>query len=101
MTFFGPHPPPGQEVQCTARIRHLDPIGVRTDMELCVEGRLWAKIEGWEDQRFESDTRVFAVMLFPELNLLGQRRAEGYLVQVHATFFAITCLRCSTYLHVK
>jgi hypothetical protein len=24
-----------------------------------------------------------------------------YLVQVHATFFAIACLRCSTYLHVK
>jgi hypothetical protein len=23
------------------------------------------------------------------------------LVQVHATFFAIACLRCSTYLHVK
>jgi hypothetical protein len=24
-----------------------------------------------------------------------------FLVQVHATFFAIACLRCSTYLHMK
>jgi hypothetical protein len=34
-------------------------------------------------------------------NLFEPWWRQRLLVQVHATFFAIACLRCSTYLHVK
>jgi len=76
--FFAPEPPPGEPLDCVARIRELDASVVRADVELSRDGRLWCKIDGWEDRRFDTDERVWNVLMFPEKNVLTELRAEGY-----------------------
>ncbi|HXA33083.1 MAG TPA: 4'-phosphopantetheinyl transferase superfamily protein, partial [Acidimicrobiales bacterium] len=36
----------------------------------CVDGGLWARIESWQDRRFESDPVVWPVLIYPESNVL-------------------------------
>jgi len=72
VSLYGPHPAPGERVDCTVRIRHMGPSEVRADLELACRGRVWARIAGWEDRRFESDDRLWATLRYPERNLLAQ-----------------------------
>ncbi len=76
--FYAPEPPPGERLECTARIRDLDPSLVRADVELSRAGRVWCRIEGWEDRRFDTDERVWNVLMFPEKNLVTEMRPEGF-----------------------
>jgi hypothetical protein len=69
--FFGPAPRPGERLDCTVRIRSFDDVSVRADVELVRAGAVWARIEGWEDRRFDTDDRVWAVLRFPERNALA------------------------------
>lgn len=71
VSLYGPHPPSGERVDCTVRIRHLGPSEVRADLELTSGGRVWMQIAGWEDRRFESDDRLWSVLRWPEKNLLA------------------------------
>ncbi len=76
--FFAPEPPPGERLECTARIRDLDASLVRADVELSRGGRVWCRIEGWEDRRFDTDERVWNILMFPEMNLLTEMRPERF-----------------------
>ncbi len=76
--FFSPDPPPDERVECCVRIREMDESLVRADVELTRAGRVYCRIEGWEDRRFDSDDRVWNVLMFPEKNLLTEMRPEGY-----------------------
>jgi hypothetical protein len=68
--FFGPEPPPGERVMCVVRIRDFNETHLRADVELRHGGKVWAKIEGWLDHRFDCDERVWGVLTFPEKNTI-------------------------------
>jgi acyl transferase domain-containing protein/phosphopantetheinyl transferase (holo-ACP synthase) len=70
--LHGDEPPPGARVDCRVRIRALGEREVRADLELALDGRLWARIDGWEDRRFDSDAPLWAVLQYPEHNALAE-----------------------------
>jgi acyl transferase domain-containing protein len=78
--FFGPHPAAGQRLNCTVRIKKFEDREVVADLSLDQGGRVWTKIVGWEDRRFDTDDRLWSVMLFPEKNLLAEPQTGGYVV---------------------
>ncbi|HEX4218652.1 MAG TPA: 4'-phosphopantetheinyl transferase superfamily protein [Acidimicrobiales bacterium] len=72
--FFGPRPGPSKPVSCTVRITQYTDRLVQSDMDLCVDGGLWARIDAWQDRRFESDPVVWPVLIYPETNVLTDQR---------------------------
>lgn len=80
LRLFGRHPRPGDRLACTVRVRSMDDKSVVADMSLSKDGRVWATIEGWEDRRFETDARLWSVMLFPEDHLLAEEQPEGFVL---------------------
>jgi phosphopantetheinyl transferase len=80
ISFYGPDPQPGEDVDCLVRILELGATEVRADIELLRYGRVWAKIDGWEDRRFDSDARVWDMLLWPEKNVVAEMMPEGFAV---------------------
>jgi acyl transferase domain-containing protein len=80
LSLFGPHPGPGERVVCTARVTRFGPKEVVANLSLDRGGQAWARIEGWEDRRFDTDDRLWAVMLYPEKNLLSEPQPGGYVL---------------------
>jgi hypothetical protein len=80
--LFGPHPQPGERLTCTVRIRHVDDGQVGADLCLARGGRSWARIQGWEDRRFDTEGRLWPVLLWPEKNTLAEPLAPGMAVFV-------------------
>ena len=78
--LFGAHPTPGERAQCRVRMRHVGEREVRADLEVAVHGRVWARITGWEDRRFDSDDPVWDVLRVPEHHVLSRPSDEGYVV---------------------
>ncbi len=78
VSFYGPHPAVGERIDCTAVIRREDPRSVVADLTLSRAGRVWCRIEDWEDRRFETDARLWEVLRFPERNLLSEPRSGGW-----------------------
>lgn len=78
--FFGPHPSPRDRLECTVRIRSCDDRSVVADLSLSRDGHVWATIDGWEDRRFETDARLWSVMLWPERNTLSVPQPEGFVL---------------------
>jgi acyl transferase domain-containing protein/phosphopantetheinyl transferase (holo-ACP synthase) len=78
--LFGPHPAPGERLDCVVRIRSLGDADVRADVELSRGGRVWARIAGWQDRRFDSDARVWAALRFQELHGIASLREGGLAV---------------------
>jgi acyl transferase domain-containing protein/phosphopantetheinyl transferase len=79
VALFGPEPGVGERVACSVRMRHLGPREVRADLELVAGGRVWARVDGWEDRRFDSDDPVWAVLMYPESNALAVAH-DGHVV---------------------
>ena len=75
--LYGPHPAPGEEVVCDVRIRTCKSREVIADMYCTVGGRPWAFIQGWEDWRFETDSRLWPLLQYPERHLLAQEDENG------------------------
>ena len=76
--FFGPPAKPGERFSCDVRIRDQDERSVVADLTLAKNGRVWARISGWEDRRFDTDPRLWEVMLRPETNVLADTKPEGF-----------------------
>ncbi|MGW1870878.1 beta-ketoacyl synthase N-terminal-like domain-containing protein [Streptomyces mauvecolor] len=72
LRYYGPQPPPGTRVECTARITSLTPSTLEADVQLTVGGRVWAEISGWQDRRFDSHRDMTAATRFPERHTLSQ-----------------------------
>jgi phosphopantetheinyl transferase len=81
--LFGPEPAVGTRVDCKVRMRALGEREVRADLELVANGRVWAAIANWEDRRFDSDDPVWAVLMYPERNVLAEPRGAYYAVGEH------------------
>ncbi|MFJ3234131.1 beta-ketoacyl synthase N-terminal-like domain-containing protein [Streptomyces sp. NPDC086787] len=78
MRFHGPHPAPGTEVECLVRITSLTDIVLEADVELTVAGRVWARLTGWQDRRFDNDPHTRPAERFPERNTLSEPRPDGW-----------------------
>jgi hypothetical protein len=76
--FFADAPPVGEELDCRVEVRELTDVWMRFDMDLVRDGRVWARVEGWEDRRFESNERMRQAWLYPECNAYGEITADGY-----------------------
>jgi phosphopantetheinyl transferase (holo-ACP synthase) len=46
-------------------------------LQLHAGHRVWARITGWTDRRFDSDDPVWRVLMYPETNALGVRGPGG------------------------
>ncbi|WP_329552390.1 polyketide synthase [Streptomyces sp. NBC_00696] len=77
MRFHGPHPRPGTEVECLVRITSLTDTLLEADVQLTVEGAVWAELTGWQDRRFDNDPQTKPVERFPERNTLSEARPGG------------------------
>ncbi len=78
--FFGPHPAPGTALDCMVRVRSVTDTTVEADIELAHNGRLWARLEGWQDHRFDMDSDADAAQRFPDQQALSQFRPGGWAV---------------------
>ena len=77
MRFYGPHPRPGTEVECLVRITSLTDTALEADVQLTVDGVVWADLTGWQDRRFDNDPQTRPVERFPERNTLSEARPGG------------------------
>ncbi|GAA0420427.1 type I polyketide synthase [Streptomyces luteireticuli] len=78
--FFGPHPPPGTRVECLIRIVSVTDATVEADVQLLVDGAVWAEIGGWQDHRFDSSTETKAQERFPERHTLSAAQPGGWVL---------------------
>ncbi|MBL1082980.1 polyketide synthase dehydratase domain-containing protein [Streptomyces actinomycinicus] len=76
--FHGPHPAPGARVGCLLRITSLTDTVLEADAELTVGGRVWARITGWQDRRFDNDPSTRPVERFPERHTLSTAMPGGW-----------------------
>ena len=81
--FYGPHPPPGDRFTCTVRVGELTDAFVRADLELVSArdadaGRLWCRIDGWQDTRFDTDEVVFPMLRDPDQLAVAEARPGGW-----------------------
>ena len=80
LELFGPHPATGDLCDCTVRIRKLDAGSVSADIDVTAGGAVWARIEGWEDRRFETDEALWRVLREPEENALAVVQPDGHVL---------------------
>jgi len=76
--LFGPHPAPGDELDCTVWIPAIDESLVHSDMELVADGRVWARISDWVDKRFDTDEVLWPVLRYPEHNRVSALHEQAY-----------------------
>jgi acyl transferase domain-containing protein/phosphopantetheinyl transferase (holo-ACP synthase) len=80
ISFYGPHPEPGTMVRCVVNAGEIGEVAVRADLELTVDGAVWCTIEGWEDRRFQSDDRLFALLRKPADRTLAEPQPGGWVI---------------------
>ncbi|MEV6181519.1 beta-ketoacyl synthase N-terminal-like domain-containing protein [Streptomyces sp. NPDC052015] len=78
MRFHGPHPAPGTEVGCLVRITSLTDTVLEANVQLTVDGTVWAELYGWQDRRFDNDPTTRPVERFPERHTLSEARPGGW-----------------------
>ncbi|MFY9806572.1 MAG: 4'-phosphopantetheinyl transferase superfamily protein, partial [Pseudonocardiaceae bacterium] len=76
--WYGPQPRDGDQVSCVVRICSITETEVVADLELCVGGRVWARIDQWTSRRFCTDDVTWPILLFPERSLIAQRQVGGW-----------------------
>jgi acyl transferase domain-containing protein/phosphopantetheinyl transferase len=80
LDFYGPEPSTGERLDCDVWIRLVEDTEVISDLQLTHQGALWCAIEGWSDYRFETDQRMWDVMLQSSVHLLAEPTDAGYLL---------------------
>ncbi|MGP4007875.1 beta-ketoacyl synthase N-terminal-like domain-containing protein [Streptomyces sp. 4N124] len=80
MRFYGPQPLPGTDVGCFVRITSLTETVLEADVQLTVDGEVWAELTGWQDRRFDNDPQTRPVERFPERNTLSEARPDGWVL---------------------
>ncbi|MFD8871907.1 beta-ketoacyl synthase N-terminal-like domain-containing protein [Streptomyces sp. NPDC059590] len=78
--LFGPHPRPGTPVECAIEVVSVTDTMLEADVQLLVDGQVWARIDGWQDRRFDNHPSTRPVERFPELNALSQPRPGGWVL---------------------
>ncbi|WP_461037098.1 4'-phosphopantetheinyl transferase superfamily protein [Streptomyces mayteni] len=78
ITFHGPHPAPGERLECLVRIVEIGESTLTADMQLLRDGQVWAEFTGWTDRRFDTDPGIRAVDRYPGRNILSTPRDGGW-----------------------
>ncbi|MET8411672.1 beta-ketoacyl synthase N-terminal-like domain-containing protein [Streptomyces sp. NPDC005195] len=76
--FHGPHPAPGERLECLIRITSVTDSALVADMQLVRQGRVWAEFSGWQDRRFDSNPWIRAVDREPERHTLSRMQPGGW-----------------------
>lgn len=76
--FYGPDPASGAMVDCTVWVRHLGRREVRADLELTQGNRVYARVSGWEDWRFETGGGIYEMVRQPAKYLLATLDPNGF-----------------------
>ncbi|MFD9890371.1 beta-ketoacyl synthase N-terminal-like domain-containing protein [Amycolatopsis sp. NPDC059027] len=76
--FHGPHPVPGERLDCLVRITNVTDAELEAEMQLVHKGQVWAEFTGWRDRRFDSNPAIRRVDRRPERYTLSQARPEGW-----------------------
>jgi acyl transferase domain-containing protein/4'-phosphopantetheinyl transferase EntD len=72
LRLFGPAPRRGQRVKCQARIALTGESLVRSDIDLTgPDGRLYARLAGWEDKRFNLPESFYRLRISPRDTMLS------------------------------
>ncbi|HEV2372500.1 MAG TPA: beta-ketoacyl synthase N-terminal-like domain-containing protein [Streptosporangiaceae bacterium] len=76
--LYGPQPPVGERLGCTAWVREVSDTQMRADAELrTADGRVWCRIEGWTTHRFATDDTIWRVKFRPEKATLSRPGPDG------------------------
>jgi phosphopantetheinyl transferase len=78
LELYGPELRNREKLTCNVEIKYFGQREVRSDIELVLDGRVYFRITDWEDWRFHTGGGVFAVMQFPERNLLSETYPGGW-----------------------
>lgn len=66
LQIYGPQPALRAQVKCQARIRLIGSTQVLSDIDMIgPDGRLWMRLEGWEDKRFDLPETMYRFLLSP------------------------------------
>jgi phosphopantetheinyl transferase (holo-ACP synthase) len=76
--FHGPHPQPGQQLECLVKITSVTDTVLQADMQLVLGNEVWAEFNGWRDRRFDSNPRIRAVDRHPGRELLSDQHPGGW-----------------------
>ncbi|MEV6824519.1 beta-ketoacyl synthase N-terminal-like domain-containing protein [Amycolatopsis sp. NPDC051102] len=76
--FHGPHPAPGERLECLVRITGLTDEFLEADMQLVRDGRVWAEFTGWRDRRFDSTAHIRQADRTPERSTLSHEQPGGW-----------------------
>ncbi|WP_410615259.1 beta-ketoacyl synthase N-terminal-like domain-containing protein [Amycolatopsis sp. lyj-109] len=76
--FHGPHPAPGERLECLVRITGLTEEFLEADMQLVHHGQVWAEFTGWRDRRFDSTPHIRQADRTPERSTLSHEQPGGW-----------------------
>lgn len=64
--IFRENPPAHESLVCRARVTHLDESEIRSDIDLIdSNGRLWMRLDGWWDRRFDMPLPFYRFRITP------------------------------------
>jgi acyl transferase domain-containing protein/phosphopantetheinyl transferase len=79
--WYAPTPAPGTRLDVTMWLRTVDDETVCGDLELVdLDGRLWCRIDAWEDHRFQTDDITWPLAREPELRGAGEIQPGGWVL---------------------
>ncbi|MEV6921605.1 beta-ketoacyl synthase N-terminal-like domain-containing protein [Amycolatopsis sp. NPDC051106] len=76
--FHGPHPVPGERLECLVKITALTEEFLDADMQLVHDGQVWAEFTGWRDRRFDSTPHIRQADRTPERSTLSHEQPGGW-----------------------
>ncbi|MEU8638915.1 beta-ketoacyl synthase N-terminal-like domain-containing protein [Amycolatopsis sp. NPDC048633] len=76
--FHGPHPAPGERLECLVKITALTDEFLDADMQLVHDGQVWAEFTGWRDRRFDSTPHIRQADRTPERSTLSHEQPGGW-----------------------
>jgi len=77
LSLYGPMPEPGSRLDVDAWIDAVSAQAYRGGMQIRHRGQVWARIDGWENRRFETDDVVFPFLRKPGVFGLAEPREDG------------------------
>jgi phosphopantetheinyl transferase len=76
--FHGPHPAPGEHLECLVKVTSLTEEFLDADMQLVHRGQVWAEFTGWRDRRFDSTPHLRRADRTPERSTLSIEQPGGW-----------------------
>lgn len=77
VTRYSPSPPPGTILDLQVKVREITARQLRADLDLILpDGRVWLRVVGWQDWRFNWNRRQYEFLRFPNENPVGRPLAH-------------------------